>query len=347
MAATTKPNNVVMDDQRKNLIRDLLLGNLKPSRLSKLTPELIVMIMESLFNNGTVFPDYPDIIKALDVKSEATAFHYTLETFIRHSKRARLDQGSLNQFPKLLEPEHHVDGELKVGFMDKSGTKIQLQSMCESFGFRFYDLYITDLCLNFRPKLQLESIFCASRKPAEEIVCEKEAVYLWDNDISNRLHLAILKIVNKQMNILTNIQTFYLSSNHLTEFRTIDTLSNDKKAYMTTTMTPCAHLTEGVYYELSVDDPDISQSLKSYGSPAEDPPIVRQVTFWWIATEGLKADVSKIDQLEPLFNERSRNIMDTPKILWSHADHASRESVLLQRVLESGNLFPFLSRVWT
>ncbi|TGO85886.1 hypothetical protein BPOR_0355g00060 [Botrytis porri] len=286
MAATTKPNNVVMDDQRKNLIRDLLLGNLKPSRLSKLTPELIVMIMESLFNNGTVFPDYPDIIKALDVKSEATAFHYTLETFIRHSKRARLDQGSLNQFPKLLEPEHHVDGELKVGFMDKSGTKIQLQSMCESFGFRFYDLYITDLCLNF-------------------------------------------------------------SSNHLTEFRTIDTLSNDKKAYMTTTMTPCAHLTEGVYYELSVDDPDISQSLKSYGSPAEDPPIVRQVTFWWIATEGLKADVSKIDQLEPLFNERSRNIMDTPKILWSHADHASRESVLLQRVLESGNLFPFLSRVWT
>ncbi|KAF5873270.1 uncharacterized protein Bfra_008551 [Botrytis fragariae] len=318
MAATTKSNNVVMDDQRKKVVRDLLLGNLKPSRLSKLSPELIIMIMESLFDNVMVFPDYPDIIKALDAKSEATAFHYTVETFIRHAKRARLNHGSVNQFPKLLEPEHHVDGEFKVNSMDKFGTKIQLQFMCESFGLRFYDLYITDLCLDFS---KLNKTKLAEFKDA--LTSDKNfGLKPYFVHLASRLKR--LAVIRGQFTFGTTkfqiacILQFLRHSKQLTAFRIIDTPSNDKVAYMNDyDDSMCALVrgissifdlnsrrTEGVYYETSVDDSGISQSLRSYKLPAEDPPIFRQVTFRWIATEGLKADVSKIDQLEPLFNER-------------------------------------------
>ncbi|KAF7954675.1 hypothetical protein EAE96_005794 [Botrytis aclada] len=317
MTATTKPNNVVMDDQRKKVVRDLLLGNLKPSRLSKLAPELITMTMKELFDHAMVFPSCPDIIKALDVKSEATAFHYTVETFIKHARKADLNHGSRNQFPKLIEPEHHVDGEFKVNSMDKFGTKIQLQFMCESFGFRFYNLFITNLCFDFS---KLNATKLAEFKGA--LTSDKNySLKPYFVHLASMLDTLVVKrgqfTCEKTKFQIACISQFLRYSKRLTRFVIIDTPSNDKRAYMNDHYDSMCELVrsvssifdlnsyraERVYHEVWVDDYDVAPSHKAQVG-SEDPPIVREVLFLWSATEGLKVDVSKIDHLERAFKER-------------------------------------------
>ncbi|KAM0132337.1 hypothetical protein ACHAO1_006859 [Botrytis cinerea] len=324
MAATTKPNNVMMDNQRKKVVRDLLLGNLKPSRLNKLAPELITMIMENLFNN-MIFPHYPDIIKILNVKSEATAFYYTLKTFIKHAKIAEISHRYIDQFPKLLELENHVDGEFKVDIKDRCGKETQLQFMCESFGFRFFELHITDLVLDFS-KLNETKLaeFKVALTSDKNYTLKPYFVYLASQ--IKRLAVKRGQFTSKATKFqIACISQFLRHSKHLIHFGIIDTPSNDKNAFMNDCDDSMCALVRGISSifdlnsrrienvfdesdstsdEASEDDSDVFQKDRWHTLPTENPPVAREVSFRWTATGVLKADVSKIDQLEQTFKER-------------------------------------------